>query len=144
MEARIITKNGLNDVLEFLRKSKLPYQDIDLKNNLFISYHDEKGKMIGSGGLEFYSDCALLRSVAVDEALRGKSIGQKIVGDLLSRAKNKSIREVYLLTETAREFFIKRGFADIPRDHVPSPVKASTEFSSVCPVTASAMVFRIE
>ena len=144
MEARVITKHSsLGDVLELLRESKLPYQDIDLRNNLFISYHGEEGRMIGSGGLEFYSNYALLRSVAVDEAHRGKSIGKKIVEDLLSRAKEKSIHEVYLLTETAHEFFLKRGFADIARNNVPIEVKASTEFSSVCPDSASAMIYRI-
>ena len=144
MEGRLINEqSSLHDVLELLRICKLPYQDIQLKNNLFISYHNEDGKMIGSGGLEFYSSYALLRSVAVDETLRGKSIGKKIVEDLLLRARARTIREVYLLTETAHDYFTKRGFSDIARENVPNEVKASTEFSSVCPVSASVMVYRI-
>lgn len=145
MEARIITSQGLlDDVIELLRVSKLPYQDLRLKNNVFVSYHNGEGKMIGSGGLEFYSGYALLRSVAVEEKLRGKSIGQKIVSDLLARAKEKLIKEVYLLTETAHDFFLKRGFRDIARESVPAEIKASTEFSSVCPVSSVVMVYRIE
>lgn len=145
MEARIITNEVLlNDLLELLRENKLPYEDIRLKDNLFVSYHDEKGEHIGSGGLEFYSNYALLRSIAVDKTFRGRSVGQKIVEDLLARAKEKLIHEVYLLTETARDFFLKRGFADIDRDKVPAPVKMSAEFSSACPVSAAAMVYRIK
>ncbi len=81
--------------------------------------------------------------MAVDEPLRGKSIGKKIVDDLVSRAKEHTVREVYLLTETAHDYFVKRGFSDIARENVPLEVKASTEFSSVCPVSASVMVYRI-
>ena len=143
-EARVITKrSSLEDVLELLKVNKLPYQDIELDKNLFVSYHDAQGRMIGSGGLEFYSGYALLRSVAVAKALRGKSIGKEIVNDLLSKAKARSVREVYLLTETAHDFFLKRGFADIAREDVPVEVKTSTEFSSVCPVSAAVMIYRI-
>ena len=144
MERRLInTQSSLVDVLELLRMCKLPYQDIQLENNLFISYHDNEGKLIGSGGLEFYSSYALLRSVAVQETLRGKSIGRTIVDDLLTRANERGIVEVYLLTETAHDYFARRGFSDIARENVPWEVKASTEFSSVCPVSASVMVYRI-
>jgi amino-acid N-acetyltransferase len=100
------------------------------------------GKIIGSGGLEFYSMYALLRSVAVDQSERGKAYGKNIIRDLLDRAKSNSAKEVYLLTETAHDFFVKRGFADVPRENVPAEVKTSTEFSSVCPVSAACMVYR--
>lgn len=143
MDAQIVNQTqSLNDILPLLKSNKLPYDDIQLDNNLFISYKDESGKIIGSGGLEFYSMYALLRSVAVDQSERGKAVGTEIVNDLLDRAKRKSIKEIYLLTETAHDFFKKRGFADVPREDVPSEVKASSEFSSVCPVSAVCMVYR--
>jgi amino-acid N-acetyltransferase len=144
MESRVVvSQHALDEVVELLRKCNLPYQDISLENNLFLSYHDDSGRIIGSGGLEFYSRFALLRSVAVDENVRGNSIGKQIVNELLKKAKEKNAYEVYLLTDTARNFFINRGFMDVGRDNVPNDVKASSEFSSVCPVSASAMVYRI-
>lgn len=143
MEARIVDKQqSLDVVLALLKNNKLPFQDIELKNNQFISYHDEVGRIIGSGGLEFYSSYALLRSVAVDETQRGKSIGKEIVKDLLDRAKDKRVKEVYLLTETAHDFFLKHGFNDVARENVPLEIKDSSEFKSVCPVSAACMVFR--
>jgi amino-acid N-acetyltransferase len=143
MKARVLEQDqALNDVLSLLKNNKLPFQDIKLENNLFVSYQNEQGKVIGSGGLEFYSHYALLRSVAVDETQRGKAFGKKIVSDLIDRAKNKSVREIYLLTETAHDFFLKRGFIDITRENVPAEVKASSEFASVCPVSAACMVYR--
>ena len=143
MEARVVNKpKYLEEALLLLKTSKLPYQDIKLDNNLFVSYHDEEEHLIGFGGLEFYSSYALLRSVAVNEAQRGKAIGTRIVNDLLDRAKSNSVKEVYLLTETAYDFFLKRGFVEIWRENVPGEIKASSEFTSVCPVSAACMVYR--
>ena len=143
MEARVVNKpQFLDEAFSLLKTSKLPYQDIKLDKNLFVSYHDEDHYLIGFGGLEFYSSYALLRSVAVKEELRGKAIGTSIVNDLLDRAKTNSVKEVYLLTETAYDFFSKRGFVEIWRENVPGEVKASSEFTSVCPVSAACMVYR--
>jgi amino-acid N-acetyltransferase len=142
MNTKIVDSNSLHTVLDLLRASSLPYQDIELKNNLFIIYHDDNGKMIGSGGLEFYSSYALLRSLAVVESERGKSFGKEIVSDLFARAQSRTVKEIYLLTETASDFFKKIGFADIARDAVPNEIKTSTEFKSVCPVSAACMIYR--
>lgn len=145
MNAKVIDKqDSLHDVLELLKANKLPHQDIELNKSQIVSYHDGAGRLIGSGGLEFYSNYALLRSLAVDESERGKLLGTEIVNDLLTRAKDKSIHEVYLLTETAQAFFLKRGFADVPRESVPHSIKESTEFKSVCPVSAACMVYRFK
>jgi amino-acid N-acetyltransferase len=143
MESRIIdNQQSLNEVLSLLQNSKLPFQDIELKNNQFLSYHDAHGKIIGSGGLEYHGSYALVRSVAVAETERGKAIGQAIVKDLLDRAKQKPVKEAYLLTETAHDFFLKRGFADVTRENVPTEIQSSSEFKSVCPVSAACMVYK--
>jgi amino-acid N-acetyltransferase len=144
MEARTIDHvQVLTDVIELLRSNELPYQDLDLTNSQFVSYHDKEGKMIGAGGLEFYSSYALLRSLVVKKNYRGSSVGTEIVNDLIKRAKNKPVEQIYLLTETAREFFLKRGFRDVLRENVPVEIKQSTEFASVCPVSAACMVYKI-
>ena len=143
MEARIINQDqSLAGMLSLLKSNKLPFQDVKLESGLFISYHDENGEIIGSGGLEFYSVYALLRSVAVDKTQRGKAFGKEIVTDLLNRAKSRSIKEIYLLTETAHAFFLKQGFSDISRHDVPVEVKTSSEFGSICGVSAVCMVYR--
>jgi amino-acid N-acetyltransferase len=142
MEAKVIdNESSLTDLFNLLRISNLPYEDIKLANNHFVNFY-VAGDIIGSGGLEFYPPSALLRSLAVVENQRGKSIGKQIVQDLLERAKQRCVNEVYLLTETAHDFFIQRGFVDIPRDQVPEEIKLSSEFKSVCPVSAACMVFR--
>lgn len=143
MNSRVIdNQEALHDVLALLRKNKLPYQDIVLSQSLMVSYHDNKGALIGSGGLEFYGDHSLLRSLAVDETQRGKSLGKQITADLISRAKSRSTKSIYLLTETAHDFFLKFGFKDIRRAEVPDGVKGSSEFTTACPASAVCMVYQ--
>lgn len=138
----VVDAKGLQELHCLLRDNKLPDQDVELRDtNLFLIYYDGNGTVSGTGGLEFYSDHALLRSIAVTEPMRGKGLGRAIVADLLDRAKTAAIKDVYLLTETARLFFQKTGFEDIDREAVPVNVKASSEFLHVCPLSAAAMVF---
>jgi amino-acid N-acetyltransferase len=75
--------------------------------------------------------------------IRGKSVGTHITEYLIDEARDRKLKAIYLLTETARGFFEKRGFRDIQRDSIPDPLKASSEFSHVCPQTALAMVLEL-
>jgi amino-acid N-acetyltransferase len=131
----------LQALRSFLERNKLPYKDIVSQDNLFLLYYDSAGDVLGSGGLEIYGDAALLRSVAVRESERGKQVGKQIVKDVLKRALEQKIQSIFLLTETAHDFFLKEGFSDISRDEVPANIKASTEFSFVCPASAKCMVY---
>ncbi len=140
----IKTEEELAGMLALLKRSHLPFEDIALNGNLFIGYYDSMNKLIGVAGLESYGEASLLRSVAVTEDQRGKSIGTQIIKDILNQASQRKIKEVYLLTETAHDFFLSRGFKDISRDLVPPQVKASSEFSSVCPVSAACMVYTLK
>jgi amino-acid N-acetyltransferase len=143
MNARIVeTNESLHEVTSLLKASNLPFKDIQPGNIELISYSNNDGKIVGSGGLEFYGSFALLRSVAVEESQRGQSLGTQIVKDLLERARKRSVMAVYLLTETAEGFFLKHGFASTRREDAPESLRASTEFTSVCPATAVCMVFR--
>lgn len=134
----------LEKLQEFLKNNNLPHRDLILAGNIFITYHDQDGTLIGSGGIESYDSFALLRSVAVRADARGQKLGDHIVSDLLRRARQLDFKAVFLLTETARDFFVKKGFADISRDEVPDAVKSSSEFSFVCPVSASCMAFKFQ
>ena len=121
-----------------LKNSNLPADDLNYKRDLLVGYY-EGDELVGTGGLEIHGDYALLRSLSVKLGIRGKSVGTTITEFLLAEAKKKKLKGVYLLTETARGFFLKKGFADVPRTEVPHEVKASSEFSSVCPTSATVM-----
>jgi amino-acid N-acetyltransferase len=127
----------------FLAENELPNADLTLTDNYLVAYYDENGTMIATGALEFYSSYSLLRSIAVCNELRGKSLGGKIVSDLMNEARRRDVSEIFLLTETASIFFEKIGFKKMDRDHVPKSLKASTEFASVCSVSAVCMSYNL-
>lgn len=134
--------DSFNAFRSLLKSSNLPADDLDYKKDLLVGYY-EGDALVGTGGLEIHGSYALLRSLSVKLGIRGKSVGTTITEYLLDEAKKKKLKAIYLLTETARGFFQKKGFKDIARDAVPDEVKASSEFSEVCPTTANAMYLPI-
>lgn len=144
LEYRLITNAEDFEIFRALLKaSNLPADDLDYKKDLLVGYY-EGNSLVGTGGLEIYGPYALLRSLSVRMGIRGKSVGTTITEYLLSEARERKLKSIYLLTETAHGFFLKKGFVDLARDQVPEEVKASSEFTHVCPSSASAMVLHIQ
>ena len=143
-----LTYKLIDDVESFeafralLKASRLPADDLDFHKDLLVGYF-EGNHLVGTGGLEVYGDYGLLRSLSVKLGIRGKSVGTNICEYLIDEAKHKKLKSIYLLTETASGFFLKRGFREIPRKEVPSELNVSSEFSTVCPTTAIAMVLNL-
>jgi amino-acid N-acetyltransferase len=100
---------------------------------------ESAGALVGVGGLQLCSDDALLRSVAVAPYARGSGVGRAIVTRLIADAEARGLRALYLLTETAERYFPTFGFTKITRADVPAPVKATEEFTSACPESATVM-----
>jgi amino-acid N-acetyltransferase len=122
-----------------LRASNLPADDLNFEKDLLVGYF-EGNALVGTGGLEVYGDYGLLRSLSVKLGIRGKSVGTNITEYLIDEAKQRKLKAIYLLTETASGFFQKRGFAALEREKVPDQLKSSSEFSHVCPDGAVAMM----
>lgn len=122
-----------------VKEAGLPHQDLNYQNQVLISYYDGN-KLVGTGGLEVVNQYALLRSLSVKENNRGQNVGKEITTDLLKNAQNSNLEAVFLLTETAKPFFEKHGFEIVDRTTAPTEIKSTTEFSSVCPVSAALMV----
>src|SRR5690606_8855868 len=122
-----ITSKQIQDAEAFetfrnlLKTAGLPWQDLNYKDHLLLGFYDDD-VMIGTGALEMYGDYALLRSLSVNDAVRGMSIGSRITDELIAQAREKYIKSIYLLTESARLFFKRKGFKDMPRDNVPVEV----------------------
>ena len=54
-------------------------------------------------------------------------------------AAKQDIEDIYLFTETAKDYLEHRGYEHIARMDIPEAIKASSEFTHVCPDTALAM-----
>ena len=70
-------------------------------------------KVVGCGALHvLWEDLAEVRTVGVDEDVRGKGVGHKILEELISRAKKVGVKRIFCLTfET--QFFGSHGFKEI-------------------------------
>jgi len=125
-------------MVALLQSENLPVEDLPATlNNFFVALdHDN---VVGAVGLKNYNNCGLLRSLVVNKEYRNEKIAQKLVKQLEEKAKASRIDCIYLLTETAPDYFAKKGYEGIGRDEVPASIKQSSEFSHVCPQSAIVM-----
>jgi amino-acid N-acetyltransferase len=100
--------------------------------------------IVGSAAIELYGRSGLLRSVAVAESYRGQRIGQALTQAAIDLAANHKLNALYLLTESAADFFPKFGFVPVSRADIPAAVRQSVEFTSACPASAKAFVLSFE
>ena len=76
----------------------------------------EGARIVGCAAVERYGAAGLLRSVAVDPRTRGSGLGSGSRRPRWRCARARGVRTVYLLTETAADFFPRFGFHPIARD----------------------------
>lgn len=129
-------------ILSLLAASQLPQEGLsDYLQTALIARNGDQ--IIGSAALELYGTAALLRSVAVASDYRGQGLGQQLTRAAIDLAQSHKITQLYLLTETAADFFPKFGFRQIDRTQVSDQVKNSLEFTTLCPDSASVMVLSL-
>lgn len=130
-------------IVNLLAESELPQAGVD--DHLTTALVARTGgQVIGCAALELYGSAALLRSVAVASTCRGRGLGQKLTRSALALARRQGITHVYLLTETATNFFPKFGFRPVDRSQVPQTVQTSIEFTTLCPASALTMELRLD
>lgn len=121
-----------------LKESKLDPADLK-QDHIRLFQFQEDEQVIGVGGLGVFGNMALLRSVAVKKALQGKGLGKEMVAQIEKTARNSGIKSLYLLTNTAPEFFRSIGYQQIDRNDFAEPLKQTAQFSGLCPVSAVCM-----
>jgi amino-acid N-acetyltransferase len=125
-------------IIELLKTEKLPVDDLPGNfDHFFVAIID--GVVVGAIGLEHYSSVGLLRSMVVHKEYRNRKIAADLVETLEKHAGNLNIDSIFLLTETASTWFDKKNYQRVERTEVPDAIKQTTEFSSVCPVSAIVM-----
>ena len=132
-----------DEIIQLLQSQKLPAEDLPVLLTGFYTAI-ENDQLVGVIGMERYGCFGLLRSMVVHPGFRNRQIAETLVNTLEQAAKSKEIISMYLLTETASKYFEKKGYKTIQREQVPEPVKASSEFSSICPVSATVMMKPID
>lgn len=131
-------EGDLPAILALLGRCGLPADGLaDHRITTLLAQDGER--LVGCAAVEPYGEVALLRSVAVDPAFRGRGLGVQVTRAALDLAAARGFRVLYLLTTTADEFFARFGFRRIPRGAVDPAVRSSVEFTTACPESARAM-----
>ncbi|MEO6977900.1 MAG: arsenic resistance N-acetyltransferase ArsN2 [Mucilaginibacter sp.] len=130
--------NYRESIIALLAAEKLPTTDLpETLETFLVTKHDDE--ITGVVGLEIYGDFALLRSLAVDRGYRNRGLANTLLGQIEGLASSKKLKAIYLLTETAPDYFSRKGYDKITRADVPAEVQQSSEFSHVCPQSAIVM-----
>jgi amino-acid N-acetyltransferase len=123
-----------------LAKAGLPADDIDNPHVLLWRFETYEDVPVGFGGLEIHDRDALLRSIVTLPPLRQVGMGAAIVAALEGEAHARGCRAIYLLTTSEADFFTRLGYSACSRSDVPQAIRASAQFTMLCPQSAAAMV----
>jgi N-acetylglutamate synthase-like GNAT family acetyltransferase len=139
---RPATEQDYSQVCALLQSESLPIVDLEKELPHFFVKMENDG-IVGSIGLELYERSALLRSMIVNPAYRNKGIASELVHELASYAKGKGVKNLFLITNTAENYFRKQGFIRIERENVEMAVLQSKEFNGLCPASSVIMMKKI-
>ena len=128
---RPMTREDVPAVLSVMRpfiqkKILLPRTDESLLESYsdFIVYEIDGG-IRACASLHLYDNSqAEIAAVAVDEAFSHLGIGPSLVKSLISKAQNKNISSIFILTTQTSDWFEKLGFKKDSIDSLPEERKA--------------------
>jgi amino-acid N-acetyltransferase len=126
---RAATLADLEAVTALVVAAHLPPWGIDEHlHNFVVAEQDER--IVGCGGFEAYpaGHVALVRSMAVDEPLRGSGLGTRILQWVTERTTKNGMTQLYLFTVDAHDFYLRFGWADATLDEIPEAAHESTQY----------------
>lgn len=109
MNFRDAINSDVESIKNLLIENELPSSDVEehIRNFILAEYEN---KIIAVGGIERYGTTALLRSIAVTPEYRGNGIAKKLYQLFEKKASSLGVDMLYLLTESAVEYFKKINF----------------------------------
>ena len=149
--------NGINQPLERIEKALprdlegikdlLTISDLTLagieETEFWIVRGEEAAMPKACMGLETHSQDGLLRSVAVKKQYQKSGIGSGLVLHMMRVAKERKLQNLYLLTTTARDFFLRFGFFPINRVGVEKEAISKSREFEACSETSTLMKLQI-
>jgi amino-acid N-acetyltransferase len=126
-------------IRSLLESQKLPTETVGTTlTEFYLAVENEA--VVGIAGFEYYGEDVLLRSVAVPTSMQKKRIGSQFVEWMISLAKQKDVKRIVLLTETASKFFAKKGFMTMDRSAITNAAMTkSSQFGGECCSSAVCM-----
>ncbi|MDJ0378439.1 GNAT family N-acetyltransferase [Cryobacterium sp. PH31-L1] len=115
------TPSDLKDVTAFLRAADLTLSGLDSPSvELWTARDAESSRIVASTGYERSDDNhhVLIRSVAVDPALRGHGMGLELARFALDRAADAGADRAWLFSRRSGPFWQKVGFVSADRNEL--------------------------
>lgn len=131
------SQNNFSKAIQLLKKNNLPTEDINPGTQLFVV--EEENNVVGTVAVEYNFNEALLRSLSVSEEKRNAGIGLMLVEFIEDYVQKQGVKSIYLLTTTAENFFLKRGYQKTDRNAVPDFIKNTKEYSVLCSSSSTLM-----
>jgi amino-acid N-acetyltransferase len=132
------------DLEALLKAAELPTEDLTPAMLADFLVARRGASMVGAAGLERHAKDGLLRSVVVEKSLRGAGLGRRLVTSMEDRARGHGLKQLFLLTTSADDFFRSLGYLPLGRDAAPPGIRNSRQFSELCPSTSSFMTKRLK
>ncbi len=137
---REATASDLPAVLALLSERKLAPNHVEAQfGPQYVLAVGAGDTVLGVAGVERYGEFGLFRSAAVRADAAGLGVGTSLTWDRIAWARGSGVVALYLLTETAAEYWPRFGFETIARDAAPEVILRSPEWAGGCPASAVAM-----
>jgi N-acetylglutamate synthase-like GNAT family acetyltransferase len=126
---RSATPDDVPAIIALLEANHLPAWELEQHLENFVVAEDG-GRVTGCGGFEAYpaAPAALVRSMAVDEPLRGSGLGSEILHWVMERAQSLGLTQLYLFTMLASDFYARFGFETVTLNDFPKAVRKSGQY----------------
>jgi N-acetylglutamate synthase-like GNAT family acetyltransferase len=135
---RQATAEDLAAIEDLLTTNDLPLDGVREALSGFLVAESED-RIVGVVGMEQCGTYGLLRSTAVAADWRNHGIARQLVERIIAKAESQNVRALYLLTTTAEQYFPTFGFRTATRESAPEEIRATDEFRSACPASATMM-----
>ncbi|MCW8943404.1 MAG: arsenic resistance N-acetyltransferase ArsN2 [Sedimenticola sp.] len=136
---KIIPANNLVQIKQLLDSADLPTDDINEQSSANFFILEQQSEAIGLIGMECVGNDALLRSLMVKPGYRNQGFAAQLIRHVEQIAELQAVSCLYLLTTAASPYFLQQGFQIISREATPETIKATDEFSHICPASATIM-----
>lgn len=143
LEIRQAGPEDLRAIQNLLSICLLPTSDLRDSHRALYVAETERG-IIGAGALDDVGESiGMLGALAVMPGYRKQQIGRRLVQRLLAQAEELGLKQLFLLTQTACDYFLHIGFEPIERRSAPASVSESLLFRVLNPADARLMMCQL-
>ena len=130
-------QNDWQDVRQLLDEAELPIADLGPEHLVDFLVAERSGtdriETLGIVGLQRFKQVGLLRSLVVSQRDRKSGLGRRLVSAVEAKACCAGVKDLWLLTIDAEQYFENLGYKMMSRESAPDSIRNTEEFSGLCP-----------